>query len=137
MGLEGRVEYGRVDYRLSVMKQPTAQAIRQCEYRAAGMPAASLPHSPSSAVVLDDSTSDSRSACGTAGAVYVDPIGAPSGASRLSASSVHFTPGARTAWHTHPNGQTLWVTEGVGLVQRRGGPTDEEYAAVAKRSDTD
>ena len=36
------------------------------------------------------------------GAVYVDTVAAPSGASRLSASSVHFTPGARTAWHTHP-----------------------------------
>ena len=45
-------------------------------------------------------------------------------ASRLSASSVHFTPGARTAWHTHPNGQTIWVTEGVGLAQRRGGPVE-------------
>ena len=42
-------------------------------------------------------------------------------ASRLAASSVHFTPGARTAWHTHPNGQTIYVTEGVGLCQRRGG----------------
>jgi quercetin dioxygenase-like cupin family protein len=41
--------------------------------------------------------------------------------SRLTASSVHFTPGARTAWHTHPNGQTIFVTEGVGLAQRRGG----------------
>jgi mannose-6-phosphate isomerase-like protein (cupin superfamily) len=41
--------------------------------------------------------------------------------SRLSASNVHFTGGARTAWHTHPNGQTIWVTEGVGLCQRRGG----------------
>lgn len=55
------------------------------------------------------------------GAVYIDPVAAPSGASRLSASSVHFTPGARTAWHTHPNGQTIFVTEGVGLAQRRGG----------------
>ena len=55
------------------------------------------------------------------GAVFVDPVAAPSGASRLSASSVHFTPGARTAWHTHPNGQTIYVTEGVGLAQRRGG----------------
>ena len=44
--------------------------------------------------------------------------------SRLSASSVHFTPGARTAWHTHPNGQTIYVTEGVGLCQRRGGPVE-------------
>ncbi|MDQ6790176.1 MAG: cupin domain-containing protein [Candidatus Dormibacteraeota bacterium] len=55
------------------------------------------------------------------GAVYVDSVAAPSGPSRLSASSVHFTPGACTAWHTHPNGQTIWVTEGVGLCQRRGG----------------
>jgi quercetin dioxygenase-like cupin family protein len=58
------------------------------------------------------------------GAVYIDPVAAPSGASRLSASSVHFTPGARTAWHTHPNGQTIYVTEGVGLAQRRGGPIE-------------
>lgn len=55
------------------------------------------------------------------GAVYVDSVAAPSGASRLSASNVHFAPGARTAWHTHPNGQTIFVIEGVGLVQRRGG----------------
>src|ERR671935_38704 len=58
------------------------------------------------------------------GAVYIDAIAAPSAGSRLSASSVHFTPGARTAWHTHPNGQTIWVTEGVGLCQRRGGPIE-------------
>jgi quercetin dioxygenase-like cupin family protein len=54
------------------------------------------------------------------GAVYVDAVASPSGASHLSASSVHFTPGARTAWHTHPNGQTIYVTEGIGLAQRRG-----------------
>jgi quercetin dioxygenase-like cupin family protein len=58
------------------------------------------------------------------GAVYVDTVAAPAGLSRLSASSVHFTPGARTAWHTHPNGQTIFVTEGVGLTQRRGGPIE-------------
>jgi quercetin dioxygenase-like cupin family protein len=55
------------------------------------------------------------------GAVYVDAVATPAGASRLSASSVHFTPGARTAWHTHPNGQTIYVLEGVGLAQRRDG----------------
>jgi len=55
------------------------------------------------------------------GVVYIDSVAAPSGASRLSASSVHFTPGARTAWHTHPNGQTIFVTEGLGFAQRRGG----------------
>ena len=58
------------------------------------------------------------------GAVYIDTVAAPSEVSRLSASSVHFTPGARTAWHTHPNGQTIWVTDGVGLAQRRGGPIE-------------
>lgn len=58
------------------------------------------------------------------GSVYIDPITVPSVASRLGASSVHFTPGARTAWHTHPHGQTIWVTEGVGLCQREGGPVE-------------
>jgi quercetin dioxygenase-like cupin family protein len=58
------------------------------------------------------------------GAVYIDTVAAPSGRSRVHASSVHFTPGARTAWHTHPNGQTIFVLEGVGLCQRRGGPIE-------------
>lgn len=58
------------------------------------------------------------------GIVYLDTVATPSSGSRLSASSVHFTPGARTAWHTHPNGQTIYVTEGVGLAQRRGGPIE-------------
>jgi quercetin dioxygenase-like cupin family protein len=58
------------------------------------------------------------------GAVYIDAVATPSDTSRVSASSVHFTPGARTAWHTHPNGQTIYVTEGVGLAQRRGGPVE-------------
>jgi quercetin dioxygenase-like cupin family protein len=55
------------------------------------------------------------------GTVYVDAVAAPSGSSRLGAASVHFAPGARTAWHTHPLGQNILVTEGVGLCQRRGG----------------
>ena len=55
------------------------------------------------------------------GGVYIDSVAAPANGSRLSTSSVHFTPGARTAWHTHPNGQTIYVTEGVGLAQHRGG----------------
>ena len=58
------------------------------------------------------------------GSVYIDAVAAPSGVSRVSASSVHFTPGARTAWHTHPNGQTIYVLEGIGLAQRRGGPIE-------------
>lgn len=55
---------------------------------------------------------------------YIDPVAAPSHESRLSASSVRFTPGACTAWHTHPHGQTIWVTDGVGLCQRRRGPIE-------------
>src|ERR1700747_2410453 len=58
------------------------------------------------------------------GAVFIDAVASPSGSSRVSASSVHFTPGARTAWHTHPNGQTIFVIEGIGLAQRRGGPIE-------------
>jgi quercetin dioxygenase-like cupin family protein len=58
------------------------------------------------------------------GSVYIDTIASPSLGSRIAASSVHFTPGARTAWHTHPHGQTIWVTEGIGLCQRRGGPVE-------------
>ena len=58
------------------------------------------------------------------GTVYVDAIATPTAGSSLSASSVHFTPTARTAWHTHPHGQTIWVTEGIGLAQRRGGPIE-------------
>jgi quercetin dioxygenase-like cupin family protein len=55
------------------------------------------------------------------GTVYIDAVATPSAGSHLSASSVHFMPGARTAWHTHPHGQTIYVTEGMGLCQRRGG----------------
>jgi quercetin dioxygenase-like cupin family protein len=55
------------------------------------------------------------------GAVYIDTVAAPAAGSRLSASSVHFTPGARTAWHTHPHGQTIFVIEGIGRCQRLGG----------------
>ena len=58
------------------------------------------------------------------GTVHIDAVAAPSAGSRLSASRVHFTPGARTAWHTHPNGQTIYVLEGVGHAQRRGGPVE-------------
>jgi len=59
------------------------------------------------------------------GSVYIDAVAAPAGTSRAAAASVHFTPGARTAWHTHPNGQTIYVLEGVGRCGRRGGPVEE------------
>ncbi len=59
------------------------------------------------------------------GDVYVDTAAEPVEQYRLAAASVHFTPGARTAWHTHPVGQTIFVLEGVGRCQRRGGPIEE------------
>jgi quercetin dioxygenase-like cupin family protein len=58
------------------------------------------------------------------GTVHIDTLAAPSERSRLSAASVHFTPGAHTAWHTHPNGQTIYVTEGLCLCQHDRGPIE-------------
>jgi quercetin dioxygenase-like cupin family protein len=55
------------------------------------------------------------------GTVFIDAV---ADAAPLGAHAVHFTPGARTAWHTHPHGQTIWVTEGVGLCQHEGGPVE-------------
>jgi quercetin dioxygenase-like cupin family protein len=54
------------------------------------------------------------------GDVWIDPIVQPEGDSTLNIGAVHFHPGARTAWHSHDGGQTLYVTEGRGLVQARG-----------------
>jgi quercetin dioxygenase-like cupin family protein len=59
------------------------------------------------------------------GTVRVDPLFQAPDPARAAGASVTFEPGARTAWHTHPLGQTLIVTAGVGWVQRWGGPVDE------------
>jgi quercetin dioxygenase-like cupin family protein len=59
------------------------------------------------------------------GTVRIDPLFPVREPSRVSAASVTFEPGARTAWHTHPLGQTLIITAGVGWVQRQGGPIEE------------
>jgi Uncharacterized conserved protein, contains double-stranded beta-helix domain len=64
----------------------------------------------------------------------MDAVAAPSDGSRLHASNVHFAPGARTAWHTHPNGQTIFVLEGLGRCQKRGGPVEELRPATASSS---
>ena len=58
------------------------------------------------------------------GAVYIDTVASPAQSSTVASAHVHFAPGARTAWHTHPRGQTIWVTDGVGLCQRRGGSVE-------------
>jgi quercetin dioxygenase-like cupin family protein len=54
------------------------------------------------------------------GTVWMDPILEAPAPARMRAYRVTFEPGARTAWHTHPKGQTLYVTDGIGLVARRG-----------------
>ena len=59
------------------------------------------------------------------GAVQIDGIRNPDGQSAIGCAHVRFAPGARTAWHHHPPGQTLYVTDGIGLVARRGGEVQE------------
>ena len=59
------------------------------------------------------------------GSVRVDPLFGPPEPSRVAGAHVTFEPGARTAWHTHPLGQTLIVTAGLGWVQRDGGAVEE------------
>lgn len=59
------------------------------------------------------------------GTVRIDPLFTAPDPARASGSSVTFEPGARTAWHTHPLGQTLIVTAGFGLAQREGGSIEE------------
>jgi quercetin dioxygenase-like cupin family protein len=59
------------------------------------------------------------------GDVWIDAVARGEQPSRISVSAVHFGPGARTAWHSHSLGQTLYVTDGRGLVQSRGEPIVE------------
>ncbi len=61
------------------------------------------------------------------GRVRVDPLFSPPEPARVAMAHVTFEPGARTAWHTHPFGQTLIVTAGCGWAQREGGPIEEIY----------
>ena len=59
------------------------------------------------------------------GAVRIDPLFGAEAPSRVSSALVTFEPGARTRWHTHPLGQTVMVTTGLGWAQREGGPVEE------------
>jgi quercetin dioxygenase-like cupin family protein len=59
------------------------------------------------------------------GDVYIDPIRDPDSQSAVGCAHVRFMPGARTAWHKHPKGQTLYVTDGIGLVASRDGDAKE------------
>jgi quercetin dioxygenase-like cupin family protein len=67
------------------------------------------------------------------GTAYIDGLAPGDMPSRLRAYRVHFTPAARTAWHTHPNGQLLHITDGVGRVQGRGGPVEQVVAGDTVR----
>ena len=62
------------------------------------------------------------------GTVRIDPLNEPAAPARVSMALVTFEPGARTAWHTHPYGQTIIVTTGAGWVQRDGGTRENIYA---------
>jgi quercetin dioxygenase-like cupin family protein len=61
------------------------------------------------------------------GSVRIDPLFQPNEHRRAAAALVTFEPGARTAWHTHPLGQTLIIVSGIGWVQREGGPVAEVH----------
>ncbi len=61
------------------------------------------------------------------GTVRIDPLFTAPDPALVAGAAVTFEPGARTAWHTHPLGQTLIVTAGAGLVQREGGPIQEVF----------
>jgi quercetin dioxygenase-like cupin family protein len=69
--------------------------------------------------------SDKGSSAYFTGTVRIDPLFQANAPARTSGASVTFEPGARTAWHTHPLGQTLIVTAGCGLVQRWGGSIEQ------------
>lgn len=64
------------------------------------------------------------------GTVYIDSIRNPDDQSAVGCAHVRFTPGARTAWHTHPKGQTLYVTDGIGYVARRGADGTSEVHEI-------
>lgn len=58
------------------------------------------------------------------GDVHMDPIRSPDDRTSIGSTHVRFSPGARTAWHTHPHGQTIYVTDGIGLVATRDGVSE-------------
>jgi len=73
----------------------------------------------------DTRQTDNGSADYFTGAVRIERLFQAPAPARVAGASVTFEPGARTAWHTHPLGQTLIVTAGSGWAQREGGPIEE------------
>ena len=93
---------------------------------AAGVVHAQAPLAGDMVIARNGSQASSRGpAANFTGSVRVDPLYGPRGPNRGSAAYVTFEPGARSAWHSHPLGQTLVVTAGVGRVQRWGGKVEE------------
>lgn len=92
-------------------------------------PSHSTTDSPHSAIFLSPLAVGGQTAVGPAdwftGTVYIHGIRNPDEQSTVGCAHVRFTPGARTAWHTHPKGQTLYVTDGIGCVARRDGTVQE------------
>ena len=93
---------------------------------AAVFPAALLAAAPAQAQSMKISANgDRHSTAGAAayftGSVTVTPLFAPTAESNAGGGQVEFAPGARSAWHTHPGGQTLIITSGTGWVQQEGG----------------
>ena len=120
------------------MNQPTATAILSLTLltaatllanRAATAQTAQAQTTPNSSAVTVARSGSRPSQQGPAdnftGSVRINPLFDPEGASDVGGASVTFEPGARTAWHTHPRGQTLIVTAGVGRVQNWGGAARE------------
>ena len=99
---------GEIRHNGSNNKQPTDEVSKQMEIKRVGS-------QPSGKGPADWFT----------GAVRIDPLFQAPDPARAVGASVTFEPGARTAWHTHPLGQTLFVTAGLGWAQREGGPIEE------------
>jgi quercetin dioxygenase-like cupin family protein len=78
--------------------------------------------------IVRNSLENTRGPAGSfPGAVYRDMVTEATEDNRFTATLVHVTPGARTAWHSRPLGQTIFVTQGIGRCQRRGGPVEVLY----------
>ncbi len=133
-----RTEIGQADRRPDVNRRPALPDRRH--FLAAGLGLAAVPlltHSPHNTPVpqhpevpmeiqrIGSQPSGKGPADWFTGTVRIDPLFQAHEPARAAAGSVTFEPGARTAWHTHPLGQTLIITAGCGRVQREGGPVEE------------
>src|SRR5687768_14727248 len=112
---------------LSLLASAPGRGIRTpADADSAARPAAAVQDTQRVAVTRNGSRPSQRGPAETfTGTVRIDPLFDPNDASRAGSAYVTFEPGARTAWHTHPRGQRLVVTAGVGRVQQWGGPVHE------------